>query len=118
MQCCTDYGGCTLDSGVTIAVDIEDWDTSLITDMARLFAFSLNPFNGNITRWNTSQVTDMSNMFTGCYGFNQPLGWWDTSKVTNMKEMFSYTRMNQVFLLTQLRATFLHFLSKFLIVSY
>ena len=41
--------------------DLNFIDTSLITDMSCLFAFS--QFNGDISNWNVSNVTDMSCMF-------------------------------------------------------
>ena len=49
--------------------DISIWDTSLITDMSKLFKDMIK-FNGDISRWNTSNVTDMSYMFCGASLFN------------------------------------------------
>jgi len=72
---------------------IEDWDTSLVTDMSRLFQYTSEyptkqHFNVNITAWDTSAVTNMNRMFWGT-PFNQPLNW-NTSQVTNMQYMFIY----------------------------
>ena len=51
---------------------IENWDTSLITDMS--FLFSMNKtFNSDISRWDVSKVTNMTYMFHGATSFNQPL---------------------------------------------
>ena len=43
--------------------DLNDIDTSLITDMSSLFAYS--SFTGNISKWDISNVTSMDYMFIG-----------------------------------------------------
>ena len=48
------------------------WDTSLITDMSRLF-FHKHFFNSNISNWDVSNVTNMEQMFHGCDFFIQDL---------------------------------------------
>ena len=68
--------------------NIEDWNTSQVTDMSRLFA-DKSSFNSDISKWNTSQVTTLEYMFAQAKVFNQPLNDWDTSKVTNMRAMFT-----------------------------
>ena len=65
--------------------NIRNWDTSKVTDMSEIFAYS--QFNGDISKWDTSSVTDMSDMFSGSK-FNGNISNWETSKVTNMSEMF------------------------------
>ena len=74
-----------------------DIDTSVITDMSKLFFKGHNKnriiinerenFDG-IELWNVSNVTNMSRMFWGCKNFNQPLIYWNVSNVTNMSYMF------------------------------
>ena len=76
---------------------IENWDTSQVTNMNKLFGSDYQEvtnkpdFNDDISRWDVSNVTDMSNMFLRC-NFNQKIGYWDVSKVTDMSYMFSYAR--------------------------
>ncbi|GMI41903.1 hypothetical protein TrCOL_g13673 [Triparma columacea] len=76
---------------------INNWDTSLITDMRNLFSGYFDcgslcslyeQFNEDISGWETSQVTDMTRMFYQAYNFNQDISGWDTSQVTSMSYMF------------------------------
>lgn len=66
---------------------ISNWDTSLITNMSKLFE-NMHTFNDDISQWNTSRVENMDSMFIGAFAFNQPIGVWNTSKVTNTSGMF------------------------------
>ena len=67
-------------------VDLNDIDTSKITDMSHLFQ---NPdFNGHISQWDVSNVTNMSYMFYRCKSFSQDISNWDVSKVISMWGMF------------------------------
>ena len=72
--------------------DLNDIDTSLITNMTFLFCGA--NFNGNISKWNTSKVEDMSCMFEYSK-FNGDLSNWDVSKVKNMIVMFACSKFNQ-----------------------
>ena len=67
--------------------DLNDIDTSKITDMSYLF-YNLDPHNINISKWNVSNVTNMCEMFSFCKNFNSDLSKWDVSKVKNMTNMF------------------------------
>ena len=104
-NCCSTDPNCADPSSARCGAygcdDMPNWNTSLVTDMSRLFAdcdganwwcggvvFDSSSFNEDISGWNTSQVTTMEDMFNGATSFNQAIGAWDTSQVTNMYRMF------------------------------
>ena len=77
-----------VDNWEELGIVLNDVDTSLITDMSRLF-YEMKHFNQPIGNWNTENVMNMSNMFRDATSFNQPLTW-NTGNVIDMSDIFWY----------------------------
>lgn len=77
-------------------IELNEIDTSCITDMSHLFepvletgAQARSFFNG-IETWDVSNVRDMSYMFCFARNFNEDLSAWNVSKVESMRGMFQF----------------------------
>ena len=77
--------------------DLNDIDTSKITDMSCLFYTSkfesdytiFKNFNGDISMWDVSNVENMRWMFYQCKKFNCDLSRWNVSNVKDMEGTFN-----------------------------
>ena len=67
--------------------DINNWDTSNVTNMSAAF-FDATNFDNALNSWDVSNVTTMKDMFQDATLFNKPLNNWDVSNVTDMERMF------------------------------
>ena len=83
-QAVDDYLTCTSNSGANCGGSygpIEDWDTSLVTDMSWVF-YGKSGFNADISKWQVGKVTTMtgstytlsspsprSGLYFGCFYF-------------------------------------------------
>ena len=70
------------------SVYLGDIDTSAITDMTFLFAYSNRKDFSGIEKWDVSNVECFLSMFYACKTFNEPLEGWNVSSAIEMGAMF------------------------------
>ena len=69
--------------------DISAWDVRGVTDMSRMFS-SAKRFSQDISAWNVVNVVKMETMFSDCQAFNAPIGSWNTDGVTDVPQRNSF----------------------------
>lgn len=67
---------------------IEQWDTSKINDMCKLFV-GLKDFKADLSKWNVSSVKNFESMFEDCESFESDLSKWNPKKAEDIAFMFS-----------------------------
>lgn len=82
-------GDVTLSMSLKEIKGLENFDTSNVISMSRMFLFCTDLTSLNVSSFNTSNVTDMSLMFNQLKSLKSiDLSNFDTSNVTNMARMF------------------------------
>ena len=82
------FSGC---SNLTEIKDIQNLNTSIVTDMAYMFDDCKNLKSLDLSSFNTNNVSDMSRMFYNCSSLTTlDLSNFNTEKVTTMYNMFSF----------------------------
>ena len=95
---CKNYTGTTLESlfdwwsKLTTINNIENLNTSAVTDMHRMFAACQALTSLDLSCLNTASVTNMLEMFNSLTLETIDLSGWNTSNVTNMYCMFYYSQ--------------------------
>ena len=80
------FSGC---SNLTEIKDIQNLNTSIVTDMAYMFDDCKNLKSLDLSSFNTNNVSDMSRMFNNCSSLTTlDLSNFNTNKVSNMSRMF------------------------------
>jgi len=82
------YGQSQLRVSSSFNQQLEEWDTSHVTDMQFMFR-SASVFNQDLNHWDTAHVTSLSYMFENAPSFHQTLDGWNTSRVQSMVCIFS-----------------------------
>ena len=82
------FSGC---SNLTEIKDIQNLNTSIVTDMAYMFDDCKNLKSLDLSSFNTNNVSDMSSMFYNCSSLTTlDLSNFNTNNVSNMSSMFYY----------------------------
>ena len=81
-----------------VRLDLSNFDTSNVTNMASMFRNNYALEELDLTSFNTSNVTDMSGMFCVTRGLKEirVSNLWDMSSVTNTTDMFVQSGVSSV----------------------
>ena len=72
-------------------ISFEDFDTSKVTNMRRMFYLCKDLLKLNLESFDMSKVTNMADMFRWCSKLESlDIWWWDTNNVTSMNSMFNW----------------------------
>ena len=86
----TNMSGLFCYSGSLVNLDVSHFDTSNVTNMMDMFANAFSLATLDVSHFDTSNVTDMNEMFYGADSLTTlDLSNFDTSNVTDMSSMFS-----------------------------
>ena len=87
----TNMGYMFLDCSNLTSLDLRSFDTSSVTSMYLMFYGCSNLTSLDLSNFNTSNVTDMSLMFCGCSNLTSlDMSSFNTGSVTDMHYMFEY----------------------------
>ena len=76
-------------------IDISLWDVSNVEDMNNMFFFC-EEFNSDLSKWNVRSAKYMISMFQNCFKFNCDLSGWNVRKVKYMDDMFKFSDMDEL----------------------
>ena len=78
-------------------IDIENFDTSRVTNMSRMFWENRGLVTINLSNMDTSNVTDMSGLFEECIDLTTiDISNFNTQNVTTMARMFAHTKFTSL----------------------
>lgn len=76
--------------GSSLLSETRNLDTSLLTDMTNMFAYSPNLYEIDVADWDTSNVRSFWQMFSNTHvDTTLNVSRWNTGNVTTMRDMFS-----------------------------
>ena len=70
-------------------VDVSKWNVSKVESFNNCFT-SISNFNCNLSEWDVSSCEDFESMFEGCYKFESDLKDWDFGNAKKVRFMFCY----------------------------
>ena len=91
---CTSLNSMFYGCNLLTSIDVSNFDTSNVTNMAFMFNSCKLITTLDLSNWDISNVTDISSMFSSCSKLTAiDLSNWNTNNVTNMASMFRYCEL-------------------------